>query len=76
MKAIKHNIKTKTMSNVITSRSEKKEAVIVYTIAGGYRATISQIVNTGIGIEKDFVMSKNNFKTYEAAAKWSLKNMN
>jgi hypothetical protein len=64
------------MSNVITSRTEKKEAVIVYTIANGYRSTISQIVNTGIGIEKDFVMTKDNFRSYEAAAKWSLKNLN
>jgi hypothetical protein len=62
--------------NTITSTSGKKEATIVYTIAKGYKATICQIVNTGIGIEKDFVMTKNNFKNYGAAAKWAIKNMN
>jgi len=76
--SIKVTIKLKKMNtqNTITSRSGKKEASIVYTIAGGYRATIVQIVNTGIEIEKDFFLSKNNFSTYEKAAKWALKNMN
>jgi len=54
----------------ITSANEKKEAAITYTIAGGYRATISHIVDTGI------YLSKNNFKTYENAVKWSQKEMN
>lgn len=61
---------------IITSRSEKKEATIIYTIAGGYRATIYQIVNNGIEIKKDFFLSKNRFSTYEKAAKWAIKNMN
>ncbi len=65
-----------TTSNTITSRSGKKEATIVYTIAGGYRATIVQIVNNGIETEKDFFLSKNSFSTYEKAAKWAIKNMN
>jgi hypothetical protein len=65
-----------TTSNIITSRSGKKEAAIVYTIAGGYRATITQIFNNGIEIEKSFFLSKCNFKTYESAAKWAMKQMN
>jgi len=64
------------MTNLIISRNEKKEAVIVYTMASGYRATISQIVNTGIGIEKDFVITKANFKTHQLATKWAIKNIN
>jgi hypothetical protein len=64
------------MTNTITSKSGKKEATIVYTIAGGYRANIFQVVNNGIEIEKDFFLSKNSFSTYEKAAKWAIKNMN
>lgn len=64
------------MGNVITSNSGKKQATIVYTIANGYRATIEQIVNTGIGIELDFVTTKVGFSTYMAAVKWSLKHLN
>ena len=60
----------------ITSNSGKKEANIVNTISGGYRVTIVQVVNTGIGIERDFLSSKDNFSTYEKAAKWALKQMN
>ena len=65
-----------TTLNTITSRSGKKEAVIIYTIADGYRVTIRQIFNNGIEIEKSFLLSKCNFKTYESAAKWAIKQMN
>ena len=70
-----HNLIHKNMTNLITSTTGKKEAVITYSIAGGYRSTISQIVNNGIEIEKDFIISKNSFKSYESAAKWAIKNI-
>jgi len=65
------------MSNIITSNSGKKQATIVYSIKDiCYRTTIEQIVNTGIGIELDFVTTKSGFSTYMAAVKWSLKQLN
>ncbi len=65
------------MSNIITSNSGKKQATIVYSMRDiCYRVTIEQIVNTGIGIELDFVTTKSGFSTYEAAAKWALKQLN
>lgn len=65
------------MSNIITSNSGKKQATIVYSMRDiCYRVTIEQIVNTGIGIELDFVTTKVGFSTYLAAVKWSLKHLN
>jgi hypothetical protein len=62
--------------NIITSRTGKKEAAITYSINGAYRATIQQVFNNGIEIEKSFFLSKCGFSTYEKAVKWAIKQMN
>lgn len=61
----------------IISQTGKKEAQIVFSPNnGGYRATIFQIVNSGIGIEKDHVETKFGFKAEKAATKWALSKIN
>ena len=63
------------MKSVITSKNGKCEAVIIQTMSNGYRVSLWQIINTGIGIEKDFLTSKGNFANYDSAKRWSLANM-
>jgi len=63
------------MENGLTLKRKNKQAIIVKTTNNGIISTINQIVNTGIGIEYDFIKSKNNFKNYELATKWALKQL-
>ena len=60
------------MKKVITSESGKKQAEIFEKTTSGYRVAIWQIVNTGIGIERDYVRDKT-FRSSLAAKDWAIK---
>jgi len=64
------------MTTTIKSQSGRKEAVITSSVNSGYRATINQVVFNGFEIDRDFVQTKNGFKSYLSAEKWAKSNIN
>jgi len=63
----------KKSKTVLVSSSGKKEATIMFTTNNGYVVKIEQIINTGIGIERDLVQLRTGIKTYESANRFALK---